>query len=374
MDDGLMSADTHRSHRRTAGWVLAPMLAVATLWTGSATADPMPVAPGAKQVQARTALPEFALWSRVLGLGMVGTDVRDLQTLLNGRGETLDADGEFGPLTRAAVVRAQIALGLKGGGLVSAGFVNLLRSRATPITLPQPAGGLGSRILRLGMSGPDVRALQRILRKRGLGVTVDGSFGQQTRRAVIRLQRKHGLRGRGLVTPGFLKLLGIRVVRSGAQPPAPISQPVSYPVAAPTATARYLRAFPVGGPHNYTNDWGAPRSQGSHEGTDVMAERGTPVRAVADGTVSRVTRVESGLGGISMWMRDDAGNTFYFAHLTDILAGMEVGARVRAGQQMATVGNTGDARYGAPHLHFEIHPGGGGAINPYPELRAIDPG
>ncbi len=339
---------------------------------GTATADPMPTADGVKQTQARTAIPQVALWSRVLHLGMIGTDVRDLQTLLNQRGERLVADGEFGPLTRAAVVRAQVAAGLKGGGLVSKGFVDILRNGRT-VRVNRPVNiTLGSRALRLGMSGSDVRALQRILRQRGLGVSVDGNFGQQTRRAVIRLQRKHGLRGRGVVTAGFLKMLGIRAVRSGADPvsqPAPVAQPV----AAPSSSARYLRAFPVGGSYTYSNDWGAPRSQGSHQGTDIMAARGTPVRAVANGTISRVTRAESGLGGISMWMRDGAGNTYYFAHLTQILGGMEVGTRVTAGQQIATVGNTGDARYGAPHLHFEIHPGGGGAINPYHELRAIDP-
>jgi len=357
-------------------WVIAPILG-AIAYTGTAAADPMPTPDGIKQTQARTSLPQVALWSRVLGLGMVGTDVRDLQVLLNQRGERLDTDGEFGPLTRAAVVRQQRALGLKGGGAVSRGFVDMLRSgRAIRINQPAPANvGLGSRILRLGMSGSDVRALQRVLRKRGLGVSVDGNFGQQTRRAVIRLQRKHGLRGRGVVTPGFLKMIGIRVVRSGADPaPAP-AKPVSQPIAAPSASTKYLRAFPVGGANTYTNDWGAARSQGSHEGTDIMAARGTPVRAAATGTVTRVTRAESGLGGISMWTRDGAGNTYYYAHahLHQILGGMEVGTRVTAGQQIATVGNTGDARYGAPHLHFEIHPGGGGAINPYHELRAIDP-
>jgi murein DD-endopeptidase MepM/ murein hydrolase activator NlpD len=120
---------------------------------------------------------------------------------------------------------------------------------------------------------------------------------------------------------------------------------------------------PVQGPHAFTNDWGQPRSGGRrHQGTDILAPRGTPVVANVGGSVSPHN---SGLGGISYYLRGDDGNTYFGTHL-DSLSG--VSGRVAQGTIVGRVGNTGNARGGPTHLHFEIHPGGGGAVNPYPTL------
>jgi peptidoglycan LD-endopeptidase LytH len=128
--------------------------------------------------------------------------------------------------------------------------------------------------------------------------------------------------------------------------------------------------FPVDGPNSFTDTWGAPRSGGrSHEGTDILCSRGTPIRAVVGGRVTQTSPYDTGLGGITIWLSGDDGNSYYYAHMDSIASGIEEGTRVAAGQVIGYAGDTGNAR-GTVHLHFEIHPGGGGAINSYPTLAA----
>lgn len=228
-------------------------------------------------------------------------------------------------------------------------------------TTDHPGHASGPTSLRLGARGHLVRDLQRELRRRGLAVAIDGRFGPTTRAAVLRLQRRLNLPVSGRADPPLLRRLGIQALSAAAAPaPAP-------------AGARYLRAFPVLSGYSYVDSWGAPRSQGGHEGTDILAPRGTPLLAVANATVERLSRIETGLGGIRVWLRDGSGHQYYYAHMESIETGLQVGAAVRTGQVLGRVGNSGDARGGPTHVHFEIHPSGASAINPFPELRAVDP-
>src|SRR5207253_1375100 len=120
---------------------------------------------------------------------------------------------------------------------------------------------------------------------------------------------------------------------------------------------------PVAGPTKFINDWGFPRSGGRyHQGNDMMAATGTPVVAPVNGTV---TRKQGKLAGNQVMLKGDDGFTYFGMHLSRYGAQ----GRVGAGTVIGYVGNTGDADGGAPHLHFEIHPGNGDAINPYPEPR-----
>ena len=127
--------------------------------------------------------------------------------------------------------------------------------------------------------------------------------------------------------------------------------------------------FPVAGEASFTDDYGAPRAgTGWHQGNDLFAPTGTPLVAVADGTLSKVG--VNTLGGNRLWLTDDAGNEFYYAHLSAYAPASVEGARVRAGQVIGFVGNTGQAITTPPHLHFEVHPGGGDSVDPYPYLLA----
>jgi hypothetical protein len=152
--------------------------------------------------------------------------------------------------------------------------------------------------------------------------------------------------------------------------PAPLGLPrrIAPPVTI-DGDAAYI--FPIVGPSSFSDDYAAPRAgTGWHHGNDIFADRGTPVVAVADGRLSRVG--VNTLGGNRLWLTDDAGNAFYYAHLSAYAPAALEGARVTRGQVIAFVGNTGQAITTPPHLHFEVHPGGeeNESINPYPYLIA----
>lgn len=133
--------------------------------------------------------------------------------------------------------------------------------------------------------------------------------------------------------------------------------------------------FPVGDPHAFGDSFGAPRMMGTgyehaHQGTDIMAPAGTPLFACERGIITKMG--SDVLGGTKLWLKGESGTYYYYAHLSAFAEGLTEGLVVEAGDVIGLVGDTGNARGGAPHLHFEIHPDGGMAVNPYALLKVVD--
>lgn len=113
----------------------------------------------------------------------------------------------------------------------------------------------------------------------------------------------------------------------------------------------------------YGDSWGAPRSGGRrHEGVDMLAPMGAPIYAVVSGMVNFK---QNRLGGNAVSLAGDNGNRYYYAHLSRYEG---TNRRVSQGDVIGYNGDTGNAT-GIPHLHFEVHPGGGLAVNPTPSVR-----
>lgn len=140
----------------------------------------------------------------------------------------------------------------------------------------------------------------------------------------------------------------------GASPPTPEPPPPPPPG----------MVCPVAGPNAFADTWGAPRSGGrKHQGVDMMAPGGTPLVAADSGAALFKTNA---LGGNAVWLTADNGTKYYYAHLS----AWEGSSRsVSKGEVIGYVGATGNTSVN--HLHFEVHPGGGAAVNPYPYVRAV---
>jgi murein DD-endopeptidase MepM/ murein hydrolase activator NlpD len=133
-----------------------------------------------------------------------------------------------------------------------------------------------------------------------------------------------------------------------------------------------LYVFPVSGGNNKNiqSFWADPRDTGSrsHEGVDIFADRGTSVIAISDGIIDSAG--ERGLGGKQVWLRDGLfGKRIYYAHLDKIA--VSEGEKVKIGDTLGFVGNTGNAKDLPPHLHFGIYKAKG-AVNPLPFIKKTE--
>ena len=182
---------------------------------------------------------------------------------------------------------------------------------------------------------------------------------------------------RGLLV---LALFGLAAGSAAARTPEPKPPPKAKP-----KPAKKQIVFPVLGNVEFTDDFGAPRPQGPHQGIDILAARHAPALAAEPGRVRFHTG--SWRAGCMLYLDGRSGTTYIYIHLNNDLTdgndnrggcvngvafpkGLRTGARVQAGQPVGYVGDSGDADGIHPHLHFEVHPGGRGATNPYPYLLA----
>ena len=142
--------------------------------------------------------------------------------------------------------------------------------------------------------------------------------------------------------------------------------------------------FPVLGPTTYIDDFGQPRPGGPHQGIDMLAPKRAFALAAEPGKIKFWTH--SATAGCMLYLYGASGTTYYYIHLNNDLTkhndnrgkcvagtayarGLKSGAKVSAGQVIGYVGDSGDADGVHPHLHFELHPGGGRAVDPYRWLQ-----
>jgi murein DD-endopeptidase MepM/ murein hydrolase activator NlpD len=180
-------------------------------------------------------------------------------------------------------------------------------------------------------------------------------------------------------------LFGLAAGSAAAFPvdPGPPPPPPPSPPAPPHPKPKKTIVFPVLGEAEFSNDYGAPRPQGAHEGIDILAPRHAYALAAEAGRVRFYTG--SSRAGCMLYLDGRSGTTYYYIHLNNDLGagndnrggcksgvtfpkGLKTGQRVKAGQLVGYVGDSGDANGIHPHLHFEVHPHGGRSTNPYKRL------
>ena len=305
------------------------------------------------------AAPTAVVPSNFPKLGDRSETVKAIQTVLinDSIGLVGGADGHFGKGTSAAIAEYQKRRGLNITGSIDDAtnavmFAAPVAAPAAPVVVAATTMTFETLPAR-GQSGELVRALQNALIANGTEVKggADGVFGVATTVAISNFQAARAL--------NQTKVLDVNTAVALAL--IPTLESLGLPT---------LQVFPMQGRCGFTDTWGQARSEGrSHEGTDVMGARGLALYATNDGVISKVSTGGRN-GGNAIYLKIPNGTYFYYAHLDSFAPGMAAGVPVKAGQIIGYVGSTGNTQ--TPHLHFEVHPFGGAAVNPYAILKAAD--
>jgi len=318
---------------------------------------PKPVVVASVKTSATTATPAAAVTSNFPKLGDRSETVKAIQTVLinDSIGLVGGADGRFGKGTSAAIAEYQKRRGLNITG--SMDDATNAAMFAAPVAAPvAPVAAATTMTFETlparGQSGDLVRALQNALIANGTAVKggADGVFGVATTVAISNFQAARAL--------NQTKVLDVNTAVALALIPSFES------LGLPT-----LQVFPMQGGCGFTDTWHDPRSGGRlHEGVDIIGAKGLAIYATNDGVISRMS-TGGALGGNAIYVKIPNGTYFYYAHLDSFAPGMAAGVPVKAGQIIGYNGSTGST---TPHLHFEVHPFGGPAVNPYQFVKAVD--
>jgi peptidoglycan hydrolase-like protein with peptidoglycan-binding domain len=274
------------------------------------------------------------------------------------------ADGIFGAATTRAISDFQKAQNIPATGRLDQQTAIALGVMAPPVaaavtpapvatpTASTPAGTTShvTALPQRGQRSNDVVIVQSALIAAGIVVRggADGIFGGATAMAISQFQKQHGFAATGRIDERTALKLGV--------------------IAAP---AVQLAVFPVQGPCSFSNTWHAPRGDRKHLGVDIIAKEGNLIYAVADGTITRVySAATSKLAGNGVRLTTADGTYFFYGHFQSVAEGITVGTQVKAGQVIGYNGKTGNTN--TPHLHFEIHPQGGPAIDPTSAVAAVN--
>jgi Peptidase family M23 len=198
-------------------------------------------------------------------------------------------------------------------------------------------------------------------------------YGEQLRAAKLEKIRVHRVQRSFRLSIAFALCIalgsGVCISRLHKQPRIPVQ--IAGPTLPPDLNG--LR-FPVLGDASFVDTFGAPRMTGTkyehlHEGIDIFALKGSPLIAIEDGTIERLGVAI--LGGNELWLHSENGTLYQYAHLDKYPDGLANGAKVFAGQIIGYVGTSGNAEGTPAHVHFEWHPDGAAAINPYPQIKKL---
>jgi peptidoglycan hydrolase-like protein with peptidoglycan-binding domain len=308
-------------------------------------------------VKTVAAAPAAFVTSNFPKLGDRSETVKAIQTVLinDSIGLVGGADGRFGKGTSAAIAEYQKRRGLNiTGSMDDATNAAMFAAPVAPPAAPVAAATSMTyeTLPARGQSGDLVRALQNALIANGTEVKggADGVFGVATTVAISNFQAARALNQTKVLDVTTAVALGL----------IPSFESLGLPT---------LQVFPMQGGCGFTDTWHAPRSGGRlHEGVDIIGAKGLAIYATNDGVISRMS-TGGALGGNAIYVKIPNGTYFYYAHLDSFAPGMAAGVPVKAGQIIGYNGSTGTT---TPHLHFEVHPFGGPAVNPYQFVKAVD--
>ena len=312
-------------------------------------------------------------------VGSSGDAVWSLQQALINSGVQVKggADGKFGLATSIALGKFQAMKGLSVTKSVDESTAIALGLLAAPAPAPKSTG----KKTVAAASAPVVAPVVAVAPATSSPITIDSLPVRGQKSENVRILQNALINAGIEVKGGADGVFGVATSVSIGKFQSALGLNVTTALDAPTAAALgliptlaelglpSLHAFPMQGRCSFSDTWHAPRGGGRlHEGVDIIGARGLAIYAVVDGTI---TRMLSGgaLSGNSIRLTAPDGTYFFYAHLDGFAAGLATGQTVRAGQVIGYNGSTGAT---TAHLHFEIHPQGGAAVNPYPIVKAVD--